>query len=588
MYTPLLKKISMLLFAFFAIATLPAQDIKIRIITTSDLHANFFPHDFTRDMPNRGSLAHVLSFVEQQRAIAGQQVILLDNADLLQGQPTGYYFNFVSDRKPHLIADMMNYAGFDAASVGNHDVEMGHEVYNRLKHEFEFPWLAANILHIRTGLPYFKPYTILEREGVRIAVLGLVTPSVPNWLPRKLWENLEFVSMYSAASHWMQHIREHENPDLVIGLFHSGPGPDVEYAADSLYLENAALYVGKYVPGFDVIFTAHDHRERNDSFRNFQGDEVLMIGPAPYGNSVAVADLQFTRLQGGALQLTQKTGSVVSMAGFTPNQAFLQRFAGEMEEVNEFVAQPLGQLGNTLKSRESYFGNAAFTDFIHQIQLDISGADISFAAPLSFDATLEAGQLHMRDMFQLYPYENYLYVMELTGKEIKDFLEFSYGLWLNTMKGPGDHMLLFRKTDNGLIFKDDRNRARFENAFFNFDSAMGIDYTVDVRQETGERLRVLRMSNGEPFDEGKTYRVAINSYRGSGGGAHLTEGAGIAHELLESRIQWVSEKDLRSHIAEYILEKQHFSPEKGNNWKIIPENWADAAKRIDSRWLFGE
>lgn len=587
MYTSLIKRFVFGLCALFLVYQSPAQDVRIRVLATADLHANFFPHDFSRDVPNRGSLAHVLSFVEEQRAVAGQQVILLDNADLLQGQPTGYYFNFVSERTPHFIADVMNFARFDAASVGNHDVEMGYEVYNRLKHEFNFPWLAANILHLRTGLPFFEPYTILEREGVRIAVLGLVTPSVPNWLPRKLWEGLEFIGMYAAASYWMEHIQTHENPDLVIGLFHSGPGPDVPYQGDQVYLENAALYVGKYVPGFDVIFTSHDHRERNESFINSQGKEVLMIGPSPFGNSVAVADLSFSRSATGAFELKYKSGSVVSMENYAPHPGFMEQFAREMQQVHEFVGQPLGRLDNALRSREGYFGNSAFTDFIHQIQLDLTQADISFAAPLSFDATLEAGTLYMRDMFQLYPYENYLYVMELSGREIRDFLEFSYALWFNTMEGPGDHLLRFRK-NNSQVVRDSRGRARFEHAFFNFDSAMGIDYIVDVTKEPGQRVRISGLSNGHPFHMDALYRVAINSYRGSGGGGHLVEGAGIEHELLESRIRWVSDKDLRSHIADYILQQQVFAPQKGTNWSVVPANWVDAARRVDYRLLFGE
>jgi 2',3'-cyclic-nucleotide 2'-phosphodiesterase / 3'-nucleotidase len=582
------KSLKLRLLAFLLLAVTftfaIGQEVKIKLVTLADVHATIFPHDFVNDRPLDGSLARVQSFMNEQRAILGENVVLLDNGDLLQGQPTGYYFNYIADDDEQFFARVLNYMGFDAASVGNHDIETGWEVYNTLKHQFDFPWLGANILHIRTGKPFFEPYTIIERSGVRIAVIGLVTSSVPNWLPRKLWESLEFTSMYSAASYWMNHIRENENPDIVIGLFHSGAGPDIEYAGDDIYLENASHYVGKYVPGFDVILTAHDHRVRNITFNNSTGDEVLMIAGQSFGRSAAVVDLYFEKSEEGGFKLLQKEGEIVEMAQYKPCPDFMAEFAPEMRAVREFVNQPLTRLQNDLHSRDSYWGNSAFTDFIHQIQLELTGADISFAAPLSFNATLNAGTLYMRDMFNLYPFENYLYKMELTGKEIKDFLEYSYGLWFNTMEGPDDHLLLFRDAAAGR--QSVYESIRLANAFYNFDSAAGINYTVDVSKKPGERITIESMADGSPFDPERLYSVAINSYRGSGGGGHITEGAGIEHALLESRIRWVSEKDLRSHIATYIQRYRSLDPRPGDNWQIIPAHWVQRAAERDKKLLF--
>ncbi len=578
--------VRLLAFLFLSIAVFFAygQDVKIKLVSLADIHATIFPHDFVNDRPLNGSMAHVKSYIDEQRALLGDNVILLDNGDLLQGQPTGYYFNYMVNDDEQFFARVMNYIGFDAGSVGNHDIETGWEVYNTLKHQFDFPWLAANVLHIRTGKPFFEPYTIIERAGVRVAVMGLVTPSVPNWLPRKLWEGLEFISMYSAATYWMNHIFENENPDVVVGLFHSGAGPDIEYAGDEIYLENAAHYIGKYVPGFDVVFTAHDHRVRNTSLINTGGDEVLMIAGQSFGRSAAVVDLYLEKSEKGGFKLLQKDGQIVEMAQYKPCPVFMAEFASEIREIREFVNQPITNLQNDLRSRDSYWGNSAFTDFIHQVQLELTGADLSFAAPLSFDATLSAGTVYMKDMFNLYPFENYLYKMELTGEEIKNFLEFSYGLWLNTMEGPEDHLLLFRAADAGR--QSVYESIRLANAFYNFDSAAGINYTVDVSKKPGERITIKTMADGSQFETDKKYSVAINSYRGSGGGGHITEGAGIEHALLESRITWVSENDLRSHIASYIQRYRSLDPKPGNNWQIIPQNWAQKAAERDRKLLF--
>jgi 2',3'-cyclic-nucleotide 2'-phosphodiesterase / 3'-nucleotidase len=262
------------------------------------------------------------------------------------------------------------------------------------------------------------------------------------------------------------------------------------------------------------------------------------------------------------------------------------RYATEFDQVKEFVRKPLGTLERMITSREAFRGNSAFVDFIHQMQLDLTGADISMGAPLSFDATLHAGGLVMRDMFRLYPFENYLYVMELTGEEIYKALEFSYGLWFNTMQNPDDAVFLLAKDPQGNIQIDRNNRARFANPTYNFDSAAGIDYVVDVTKPAGSRITINGMSSGEPFVRDRVYRVAINSYRGSGGGGHLTQGAGIAHSELENRIVWVSEQDLRSHIAGWISQQGKLNPQPNNNWKVIPERWAVPALERDMTMVF--
>lgn len=562
------------------------KQVHIKVITTTDVHAMIFPYDFVNDREVNGSLAHVKSYVDEQRDFQGRSIILLDNGDLLQGQPTGYYFNYQSDRAVNLFADVMNYMGFDAASVGNHDIETGPQVYEKLRNEFDFPWLAANVLNTQTGRPHFEPYTIIERDGVRIAVLGLVTSSVPTWLPRKLWEELEFVEMYEAAVEWMQYIRDHEKPHAIIGLFHSGAGEDAIYTAEALSPENAALFVAKNVPGFDVVFTGHDHRVRNQVFENVEGKEVLMIAGQSYGRSLAVADLFFDLLPDGTYSLSSKVGHIADMVDYDPSDEFMEKFKDEFDQVRQFVLQPLGSLQVDLQSRDAYVGNAAFVDFVHHMQLELTGAEVSFAAPLSFDALLQAGELSMRDMFNLYPFENYLYVMELTGAEIKGALEFSYGLWYNTMSSPDDNILLLRKDEQGNIEMDHNNRARFNNAFFNFDSASGIDYEVDVSKPAGSRISISQLSTGESFDLNQTYKVAVNSYRGSGGGGHLTQGAGIDYVQLEDRIVWVSENDLRSHIADFIRSTKILNPVAGSNWKVTPEAWTESAMDRDLELIF--
>ncbi|MEE4177154.1 MAG: bifunctional metallophosphatase/5'-nucleotidase [Bacteroides sp.] len=573
-----------IVFLQFLALPLMGREIKIQVAVTSDVHARIFPYDFVNDRPMQTSLANVHYLVQAVRTRPGSNLILLDNGDLVQGTPTAYYANFVQETKQHLFSRIMNLMQYDAATVGNHDIEAGPAVYNRLKKEFRFPYLGANVINKETGEPYFEPYTVIRRQGVRIAVLGLTTTGVPNWLPEHLWEGLEFQEMAEAAAYWVKHIQEKENPDAIVGLFHSGMGP-ANPEPSQFPLENAVQYVARTVPGIDVIFTGHDHRERNEIITNDEGGEVLIVGPGRYAENLAVAELTFDRISRNEIELLGKKGDLVSTLNVAPSQEFFQRFEKDINAIVDFANEPVGRLRNDLASIEAFFGPAAFVDLVHAIQLEATGAEVSFTAPLSFNETLKAGMLSVRDFFKLYQYENYLYVMELTGQEIRDYLEYSYGIWLNQMKNEDDHLLLFRFDDEGKPVVDSNGRHRLRHPTFNFDSAAGIRYTVDASKPAGQRVDVIAMEDGSAFDLQKKYRVAINSYRGSGGGGHLTEGAGIPHAQLRERIVFSTEKDLRTALIEYFREQKEVDPQARDNWKIIPESWAEKGRKKDLELL---
>lgn len=569
----------------FISSMLFAREIKIHIAVTTDVHARLFPYDFINDRPEQASLAHVNYLLEGVRARQSGSFILLDNGDLLQGTPAAYYANFVQDSKLNLFSRVMNLMKYDAATIGNHDIEAGPAVYNRLKEEFKFPYLGANVLDQQTGLPYFEPYTIIRKQGIRVAVLGLTTPSIPNWLPPHLWEGLEFQDMTEAARHWVAHIRNHENPDVIVGLFHSGMGP-LHPPADAHPLEHAAAYIARNVPGIDVIFTGHDHRERIESITNLEGDDVLIIGGGHFAENIAVAELVFDRIDRRTFRLIDKKGELVSTRNIAPSQSFFRSFEKDMTEIIAFSNEQVVSLTKNMDSRDMLFGSSEIVDLVHHVQLELTGADISFTAPLIFNQTLRAGKLLVRDFFRLYEYENYLYTMELTGKEVLDYLEYSYSLWLNAQQGENDPLLRLRTDNAGRLMLDNQPRFRLQHPFYSFDSAAGILYTVDTAKPIGDRVVVSSMEDGSAFDHDRVYKVAINSYRGSGGGGHLTEGAGIRHADLGKRIISTTDKDLRSMMIDYFREKETIDPERRANWKIIPDNRLEERKEKDLDLLF--
>jgi 2',3'-cyclic-nucleotide 2'-phosphodiesterase/3'-nucleotidase len=235
-------------------------------------------------------------------------------------------------------------------------------------------------------------------------------------------------------------------------------------------------------------------------------------------------------------------------------------------------------LHNSIASRDAYFGSSAYVDMIHTLQLKASGAAISFVAPLSFDAKIEKGELNYQNLLDIYPYENQLNVMELSGREIKNYLEYSYSMWIDSNPVQNGHLLNI-KTD------DKSGKARFSNPGFNFDSGAGIIYEVDITRPEGERLHIISLADGTAFASDATYKVALTSYRASGGGYLLEKGAGIPKEQLEGRIV-ARLADIRELLYAQIQADGYIDAEKLNQWKFVPEKLATSLAEKDYKLLF--
>ncbi|MDY0200757.1 MAG: bifunctional UDP-sugar hydrolase/5'-nucleotidase [Tenuifilaceae bacterium] len=579
--------ISVITLSLIAFTSTAQREVTLKIIQTSDVHGVLFPFDYTNNSAIDHGLAHVYTYVKNQRQVPNQQVILLDNGDILQGQPPVYFANYVDTTGPHLVSQVMNYMGYDAATVGNHDIEAGSKIYNKLVKDFQFPWLSANTIDTRTGKPYFKPYTTITRDGVKIAILGLTTPGIPKWLSPNLWEHMAFADMIETAKMWMDSIQINESPHIVIGLFHSGHDARYEGADPAqLMNENASQLVAKNVPGFDVVLIGHDHDAMTRRVQNINGDMVLISDPGSQAYLVSDITIKIELDKNNRVQNKTINGKLQPMQGLMPDAEFVSTFSNFTRQVEEFVDRKIGCITQPISSRDAYFGPSSFVHLIHSAQIGISNSDISIAAPLSFDTKIEQGNIYVRDLFKLYSYENLLYILNLSGKEVKDYLEYSYGLWYNTMKTANDNLLLLRQDEANKVVLNRRGKAHLKSSYYNFDSAEGINYTVDVSKPVGSRITITSMQDGSPFDLNKIYKVAVNSYRGTGGGGHLTEGVGLTKKELTQRIVNISPLDMRHYLMKWIERINIIVPEHPDNWKVIPEDWAGQAAKRDASLLF--
>ena len=574
-----MKKTIFITFALLCLTTMTmakkSKTVTLQLVETSDVHGAFFPYDFTERKPMRGTMARVSTYVKKQRKKFGKNLILLDNGDILQGQPTCYYTNYVKNDEPNIAAEVINYLGYDAQTFGNHDVETGHAVYDKWIKDLRCPTLGANIIDASTKRPYVKPYLMLERQGVKIAILGMLTPAIPNWLHENLWKGIYFEEMVSCARKWVKFLKEEENADIIVGLFHSGWDGGI---TTDKYDEDATRKVAEQVDGFDVIFYGHDHTEQNITLAN----GVLCLDPSCNALKVAQATIECT-MQNGRWKVIKKEGQLIDVTKEAIDEDYVHHFQPQMDNIKEYVERQIGTFLTPIRSRDAFFGSAAFVDYIHQLQLEESHADISLTAPQVFNTEIKTGPVYMNDMFKLYRFENQIYTLRMTGREVKQLLELSYDQWVNTMKSPDDHIMLLAPKAPG-----DNQREGFKNYTFNFDSAAGIDYEVDVTKPDGQKVSIKQFSDGRKFDENAWYLVAMNSYRGNGGGELLTRGAGIPMDSIPSRIVAMSERDLRYYLTRKIEREGNVDAKPLNNWRFVPENWAKPAIERDRKLIFKE
>lgn len=543
----------------------------LRILHTTDVHGNILGYDFAQDSCTPSGLGRVSTYVAQVRSEYPTSTLLFDGGDVLQGNAAVYYSNFVDTVRTHFVSDAMTLLGYDAAVVGNHDLEATPSVYHRWQHDMATPLLAANIVHSDgplKGKPYYSPYSVHMVDGVKVAVLGLITPAVPEWIPQSSYEGMTFADPIATAHEWIPAIQEHVHPDLLIVLMHSGLG-------DEQGGENFAVQLANRVSGIDLILYGHDHKAHETTVRSPSGAPVLLINPGSHARNVADVTVAITK-QGDKVVDKKIQGEIVSMATVPVDSAFVNYFSGFADTVRNFIAEPITRLTEPLIGVDALFGPSAYISLLHQLQLDLSEADISFSAPHRLSLSQPTDTLRIRNFFDIYPYENHLYTLRLSGQEVQDYLEYSYGLWCGPVATPSEHLL---------YLKDDATEQRFPTVepTFNFSAAAGIDYTVDLRKAQGERVTIERLSDGRPFSPDSVYTVAVNSYRAIGGGGHLTRGAGISPEELRERVVWTSPHDLRYHLIEWARGHQPLTPPRYNNWAFVPKEQAASAIARDRR-----
>ncbi len=574
-----MKKI---LLSFLTIAVLAACGPKdgeytFRILTTNDVHGSYFDREYVSDQTDN-ALTNISWYVDSIRVADGaENVILIDDGDCLQGDNAAYYYNYVDTTSKHLFARMVEYIGYDAVVIGNHDIETGHKVYDRLVETMEVPFLAANAIRTDNGEPYFQEYVTLKRHGFNITIIGLTNPNIKSWLSPLLWSGMTFESAIPFAQEAVDRIRAKEKSDVVILAIHAGTGE-----GDGSQLESQGLDLFQSLEGVDFVIAAHDHRPVV-----MDNKKTAFINAGSHCRNLGFGTLKIT-VDDGHIVSKEVSAELIPVNKNNVDKEMQELFAPEYEAVKAFTLQEVGELKTDLRTRDAYRGMSDYLNLLHTLSLGCTPAQISFAAPLTFNGFVEAGTILYNDLFTIYPFENQLFVVKMTGKEIKDYLEYSYDAWINTIKSSNETLL---KIVDQADPRTGQERWSFVGRSYNFDSAGGLIYDVDVTKPAGERVIIKSLADGGAFDLNAEYNVAMTSYRASGGGEIMRHGAGIDTDRIDDRVvEYYPE--IRDILYEYLVENGDIDPvkigdpAKIGHWEFVPKNLADKALDRDMKRLF--
>lgn len=551
--------------------TLRDGEYTLTVLSTNDVHGTWFDSTYV-GTGIRKSLFAVNHYVDSVRAADGKKnVLLIDVGDCLQGDNAAYYYNYVDTVSEHLFPRLIGYMKYDAVVAGNHDIETGHGVYDRVAAQLDkegVPFLGGNVVRTDGKGSYFPLYKVFKKSGLKVAVLGYENASIKSWLGESVWSGMDFIPIVDVVQKDVDYVRAKEKPDVVIAAMHSATGK-----GDGSVLEAEGMDVFNQVKGVDWVLCAHDHVPFVES-----RDTCAFINSGSHCRFLGHGKMHI-KVEGGKVVSKTFVTDLIPVKAEMADPVMREAFRKEFIAVKEFTLKEVGVLTDDIVTRESYTGQSAYTNVLHMLNLSCGIADISMAAPLTFNKTVKAGPLVFNDLFTIYPFENQLYVVKMTGEEIRRYLEASYDRWICA---PNPHVIKMRAGDNP---RTGELRWSFAGTSYNFDSAAGINYDVDVTKPAGNRIIIKSMADGSPFRLDKTYNVAMTSYRANGGGELLSE-AGVEED--EARIV-ARFPEIRNILYDYLMANGTLNPYSFESilgsWQFVPEK---ARKQIaaDMQLLF--
>lgn len=543
----------LLVFAMLAVCclgTVAAADEpetrSIRILGTSDLHGKFMPWDYALNAESTsGSVAQLATAVAQYR---DENTLLVDAGDTIQDNSADI---FLGTGTVHPMVQAMNFLGYDVAVTGNHEYNYGMDVTKQYIADLNAKVLTGNV-YDENGEPIADGCAIFEVNGLRVAVIGMVTPNITRWDAA----NLADCTVTDPLEETRKLIDALDGQyDLLVGVYHMGVSNEYGVA------NSGVTDILNACPEFDVMVSSHEHALIPAADIN----GVLVVQNKNMAQTMAVIDVQLEK-SGEDWVVTQKTAESVNIADFEPDAAFAEEFGKYDEQARADAEVVVGQLEGGALAHENEIAeiptaqieDTALIDLINDVQMYYTGAPVSAAALFVMNANLYPGDIHKCDMALIYKYTNTLYKLHMNGAQLKKYMEWSVSYY-NQFQ-PGDLTISF----NPAI------RA------YNYDMFAGVNYEVNISKPEGSRIENLTWPDGTPVADEDEFDIAVNNYRANS--QLLAPGEiyeeGDMPQLLEIDVRGEI-GGVRELIREYIVNVKGgtITPETDGNWKITGNDW---------------
>lgn len=541
-------------------APLPAQPARVDVViaATTDVHGRLRGWDYNANRADPAfSLAAAATIIDSVRAANPGGVVLVEGGDILQGNPLTYVVARVTPPPVHPVVASMNVMRYDAAVLGNHEFNYGVSLLRQAVAQAGFPFLAANVRDAQ-GRPFVAPYTMVVRRGVRVAIIGGTTPGSMVWDRDNLRAaGLTVGDIVPAVRASVADARRRK-ADVVVALVHSGLDGPASYdtVGTGLPSENVAARLPREIEGLDVVVFGHSHREVVDSTIN----GVLVMQPRNWAASVALGTLTLEKRRGRWVVVGKK-GQSVRAAGHKESPDVLAASAASHRATLAWVTAPVGRTSVAWNADSARVADVPITDLVNDVMRRTTGADLSATAAFSLDAGLDSGAITQAALSRLYPYDNTLRAVRITGAQLRAFLEHAARYYRSL--GPDGQVPADGIVDPAV-------------PGFNFDVVAGADYTIDLRQPVGQRITRLAVK-GRPVAPTDSFTLALNNYRQGGGGGYAM--------LAGAPVVWDKDLDIRQLIIEEVRRAGTLDPARyaARNWTLEPAAARAAAYEAQRR-----
>ncbi len=531
------------------LAAAPLQDTAhVVLVATTDVDGHATDWDYLADRPFAGGLVRVATVVDSLRARYPGQVVVMDAGDMLQGDAFATYFARVAPTTPHPIVEAMNLTGYDVATPGDHDFDRGLSFLRRAVADARFPYVSANVYAASGDSLLFALYRVVRRGGVRIGITGFTTPGTMVWDGIQLAGHARITRIPSAAAPIFAAMRR--DADLTVALVHSGMDGRASYDTTGIGEEHAAATLARPPVRPDIVVVGHSRREMRDSV--IAG--VHFVQPRPSGASVAVVHVDLAR-DDGRWRVRRMRADQISTREIVPAPLLVRRLAAARDSVRDWVRTPVGLALAPMRAAAVRAAPDPLVNFINDVQRRQTGADLSATAVSDLRAGFDADTIRVAQVLALYPFDNTLRAVRLSGAQLKAYLEWS--------------ARSFQVDPAGRIGLNDSVPG------YDADIVSGAQYDVDPRRSVGDRIQRLAV-RGRPVQPADSFTLALDSRRQTGAGGYaMLRGAPVVYDKGES---------IPELLLEAVRSRSPIDPARfaGGEWRIVPEV-ADRAVRS----LFG-